>query len=127
MPSLKIVERRDIDVILEILNEENDKIMHSVILFKLKRDKNVRGRNVRCSGYGWFVFRERRTSFSLNFWLIRPSEFFGARRKVALCSKAYAWAPILRSFDKLCEVWVLSYLFYPLFKSFVDVSVGLSA
>ena len=31
----------------------------------------------------------------------------------------YAWAPVLGSFDKLREVGVLSYLFYPLFKCFV--------
>ena len=29
------------------------------------------------------------------------------------------WAPVLRSFDKLREVGVLSYLFYSLFKCFV--------
>ena len=80
---------------------------------------------MRCSGYGWFVFKERRTSLSLNLWQIRQSEFFGARRKVALRSEAYAWAPILRSFDKLREVGVLSYLFDSLFKSFADDSVGL--
>ena len=39
MPNVKIVERRDIYVILEILNEEIDKIIHSVILFKLKKGK----------------------------------------------------------------------------------------
>ena len=43
MPSVKIVERRDIDVILEILNEENDKIMHIVILFKLKKGQKREG------------------------------------------------------------------------------------
>ena len=36
-------KRRDIDVILEILNEENDKIMHSVILFKLKKGQKCEG------------------------------------------------------------------------------------
>ena len=36
-------KRRDIYVILEILNEENDKIMHSVILFKLKRGQKREG------------------------------------------------------------------------------------
>ena len=43
MSSVKIVERRDIDVILEILNDENDKIMHSVILFKLKNGQKREG------------------------------------------------------------------------------------
>ena len=49
-----------------------------------------------------------------------PSEFFGARRKVALRGEDYAWAPVLRTFDKLREVGVLSYLSYTLFKCFVD-------
>ena len=66
---------------------------------------------MRCSGYVWFVFRERVRDFSLDFWLIRPSDFFGARRKVALRSEAYAWAPVLRSFDKLRDVRDLSYFF----------------
>ena len=67
---------------------------------------------MRCVGYGWFVFRERVRDFSLDLWLIQSSDFFGARRKVALRSETYAWAPVLRSFDKLREVGDLSYLFY---------------
>ena len=43
MPSVKIVERMDIDIILEILNLENDKIMHIVILFKLKKGQKHEG------------------------------------------------------------------------------------
>ena len=78
-----------------------------------------------CSGYGSCDFRERERDFSLDFWLIRSSDFFGARRKVALRSKAYVWAPVLRSFDKLREVGVLSYLVYFRFKCFVDDSVGM--
>ena len=31
----------------------------------------------------------------------------------------YTWAPVSGVFDKLSEVGVLSYLFYPLFKCFV--------
>ena len=58
----------------------------------------------------FLVFSERVRDFSLDFWLIRLSNFFGARRKVALRSEAYAWALVLRSFDKLREVGVLSYL-----------------
>ena len=52
--------------------------------------------------------------FSLGFWVIRPSKFFGARRKVTLRCEAYEWAPVLRSFDKLCEVGVSSYLSFTL-------------
>ena len=44
---------------------------------------------------------------------------------MVLRSVSFAWVPVLRSFDKLREVVVLSYLFYSLFKSFVDDSVGL--
>ena len=35
------------------------------------------------------------------------------------------WVPVLKSFDKLREVGVSSYLFYTLFKCVVDVSVCL--
>ena len=55
-------------------------------------------------------FSERVRDFSLDFWLIRPSEFFGTRRKVVLRSGGFAWVPVLRSFEKLREVGVLSYL-----------------
>ena len=57
------------------------------------------------------------TSFSLDFRGLRPSEFFGAKRKVVLRDEAYVWAPILRSFDKLHEVWDLSYLDFTLYLS----------
>ena len=84
--------------------------MHSGCLFKLKyKPKCERIRNG-CSGYGRSDFRERRTSFSLDFREIRPSEFVGTRRKVTLRIEAYVWAPVLRSFDKLREVGDLSYL-----------------
>ena len=63
--------------------------------------------------------------FSLSFRAIRPSEFFEIRRKVTLRGETYAWASVLRSFDIIREVGVLSYLFYTLFKCFVDVSIGL--
>ena len=71
------------------------------------------------------VLREKGSSFSLGFRSIGQSDFFGARRKVVLRGEAYAWTPVLRSFDKLREVGVLSYLSYTLFKCFVDDSVGL--
>ena len=58
--------------------------------------------------------------FSLRFRAIGPSDFFGARIKVALHDEDYAWALVLGSFDKLHEVGVLSYLSYTLFKCFVD-------
>ena len=61
-----------------------------------------------------FLFLERECDFSLGFWAIRPSEVFGIKRKVALRGETYVWAPILRSFDKLHEVGVSSYLSFTL-------------
>ena len=66
----------------------------------------------------YFFSSERECSLSLGLRAIRPSEFFGARRKVALRNETYAWAPVLRSFDKLLEVGDLSYLAYFRFKCF---------
>ena len=63
-------------------------------------------------------FRVRERDFSLGFWAIRPSEFFRARSKVVLRGESNAWAPVLRSFDKLREVGDLSYLVYFRFKCF---------
>ena len=62
-------------------------------------------------------FRERRTSFSLDFREIRPSEFVGTRSKAVLRSEGFAWVSDLRSFDKLREVWDLSYLSFTLYLS----------
>ena len=56
----------------------------------------------------------RESTFSLDFRAIRPSKFFGARSKVVLRGEGNAWAPVLRSFDKLCEVGVSSYLSFTL-------------
>ena len=65
------------------------------------------------------ISRERKCTFSIDFRSIGQSDFFGARRKVVLRDEGNVWAPVLRSFDKLREVGVSSYLFYPLFKCFV--------
>ena len=65
------------------------------------------------------ISRERKCTFSLDFRSIGPSDFFGVRRKVVLRDEGNAWPPALRSFDKLREVGVSSYLFYTLFKCFV--------
>ena len=62
----------------------------------------------------FWCFSERVSSFSLDLQAIRPSKFFGARRKAVLRDKAYTWAPVLRSFDKLREVGVSSYLSFTL-------------
>ena len=63
--------------------------------------------------------RERESHFSLGLQSIGPSDFFGPRSKVVIHIEDYTWAPISGVFDKLREVGVLSYLFYPLFKCFV--------
>ena len=65
-------------------------------------------------------FRERVCNFSLGFRTIEPSDFFRPRSKVVLRSEGFVWVPILGVFDKLHEVGVLSYLFYSLFKCFVN-------
>ena len=69
---------------------------------------------------GFDIFRETVGHFSLRFRAIGPSNFDGVRRKVVLRGEGNAWAPVLRSFDKLHEVGVLSYLSYTFFKCFVD-------
>ena len=48
------------------------------------------------------------------------SDRFGPRSKVILGIEDNAWTPVSWSFDKLREVGVLSYLFYPLFKCVYD-------
>ena len=68
----------------------------------------------------FLYFSERECDFSLGFWAIRSSEFVGTRRKVVLRSESFAWVLVLRSFDQIREVRVLSYLSYTLFKCFVD-------
>ena len=54
-----------------------------------------------------------------------PSDFFGPRRKTVLRDEDNTWTLVLKSFDKLREIGVSSYLFYSWFKCFVDVCVEL--
>ena len=79
----------------------------------------------RCSSLGFLFSSERVSDFYLRYRAIGPLDFFGPRSKAILRSEGFAWVPVLRSFDKLREVGVLSYLSYTLFKCFVDDSVGL--
>ena len=67
-------------------------------------------RKKRSSSFGSHFFRERESSFSLDFYAIQPPAVFGARRKAALHGKGFAWIPDLRSLDKLLEVGVSPYL-----------------
>ena len=59
-------------------------------------------------------------NFSLGFWVFGPSDSFGPRSKVVLHIEDYTWARVSGVFDKIREVGVLSYLFYPLFKCVYD-------
>ena len=70
-----------------------------LISYLQKRAKNVGGKRKKMTVAELFGFKERRTSFSLESWEIRPSEVFGARSKAALHIEANAWTPDLRSFD----------------------------
>ena len=92
------------------LNDNKAKLENSVIsLIQKQRPKYGEPKNGQ-----WLVvlvFSERERDFSLDLWAIRPSKFFGAKRKAALLIEAYAWVPVLGVFDKLREVRVLSYLF----------------
>ena len=62
-------------------------------------------------------FRERMTSFSLDYRAIRPSAVFGTRRETALRGEGFAWVPDLGSFLKLLEVGVSPYLGFTLYLS----------
>ena len=44
-------------------------------------------------------FRERVSTFSLEFHVIGPSVLVGTRGEVGLRCKGYAWVPVLWSFD----------------------------
>ena len=57
--------------------------------------------------------------FFSRFMVDRTVGFLRAKKQSGLHIEDYTWAPVLGVFDKLREVGVLSYLFYPLFKCFV--------
>ena len=59
-------------------------------------------------------------NFSLGFQEFGPSDRFRPRSKVVLRIDDYTWAPVSGFFEKIREVGVLSYLFYPLFKCVYD-------
>ena len=86
---------RDIYGIIEfVLNDNNAKIVNTVISYKLKRRENVKGKGGSYSRLLEFVFRERRTSFSLDSRAIGQLKSFGPRRKGVLRGEAYPWTPI---------------------------------
>ena len=57
-----------------------------------------------------YVFRERSTSFSLGYLVIRPSAVFSTRGRTALRGEGFAWVPDIGSFFKLLEVGFSPYL-----------------
>ena len=56
------------------------------------------------------IFSVRRSGFSLEIRMIRPSAVFGTRKRTALRGKGFTWVPDLGSFLKLREVGVSPYL-----------------
>ena len=88
---------------------------NSVVSFKKRpKEKKVGERKENGCKASFYVFRNRASSFSLDLRDIRPSEFVGTRIKAALRIEPYLWAPVLRIFDKLREVGLLSYLSFTL-------------
>ena len=80
--------------------------------FKRKPKRGKKRRKLAVAENG--VFRERERERLLSRFLDDPTVTFGPRRKVILRGKDNAWAPVLRSFDKLREVGVSSYLSFTL-------------
>ena len=72
-----------------------------------------------------FIFIFSSLRFFLRSTKIGSQVFVRDEGKVDLRDESYVWTPKSWSFDKLREVGVLSYLFYPLFKCFVNACVGL--
>ena len=90
------IKKRDTLGIIGNVNENKTR-MNSYLLHQFE-DKM-------CSGWkrlavGWFLsFRERESSFSLDFRPFGPSVLDEARSKVDLRGEGYAWTPIWWSFD----------------------------
>ena len=62
----------------------------------------------------------KKSTLSLNFSVIGPSNSGETRGKVDPHCKSYAWVPVLWSFEKLQNVGVFSYLLYSLAKSHLN-------
>ena len=97
------------------LSEKKTKRGTVVVFFKYqKRKRGEEGR--KCIRF-FFIFSERECDISLRFWAIRPSEFFGARRKDVLRGEGNAWAQVLGVFDNFCEIGVSPYLVFIIYLS----------
>ena len=78
----------------------------------------------RCSSHVFYFLLER--EHILSKIPVNPIVgFLRTKSKVVLHIEDYTWAPVSGVFDKLREVRVLSYLFYLLFKCFVNACVGM--
>ena len=89
VPSVKNPRLEDMDDINRIVNEEKDKTSNSGFLLQKERRKRAGGK-WRRRKLGFVIFRERESAFSLRSRAIGPSDFFVARRKVALRGEDYA-------------------------------------
>ena len=103
---------------LEFLMIIRTKLQIVIIFFLQKQEEMCRGKRKFTVSLG-FYFSERVSNFSLKSRVIRSLEFFGPRSKAVLGREGFVWVPVFRSFNKLHEVGVLSYLSYTLFKCFV--------
>ena len=84
--------------------------------------KRIRGR---CSSHFLYFLLGR--EHLLSKIPVNPTVgFLRAKKERCSTQRRQHVDPILRSFHKIREVGVLSYLFYPLFKCFVNICVGLS-
>ena len=88
--------KRDMDGIFEMFNENKTKL-RKVVFFILETNRAIGWR--RCSGLEICDFKERRSSFSLDFRRFGPSILDGVRNKVDLSGEGYAWTPIWWSSD----------------------------
>ena len=66
----------------------------------MDREKRKKRENGRERGKVW-DFRERSSTFSLEFSVIGPASSDEARSKVAPHGKDYTWVPVSGGFDKL--------------------------
>ena len=96
MPSVKNQEKKDKMGIMKMLMRIKTKC--NSVIFSILKTKNDSGLEKVRKG-GFFDFRERKSSLSLDFRSFRPSVLDGARSKVYLRGEGYAWVPIWWSSD----------------------------
>ena len=81
-------------------------------LLKMKKAKENVQRETFYRSLSFDISSEIVSHFSPGFWAIRPSDSFVLRKEAVLRGDDNVWTPVLRSFNKLREVGVSSYLFY---------------